>query len=513
MLRFAAYRDGQGVRNIDLAGAYMYGSDGVPVRADLVAAGHLVTCMKRTSGACALCVLWPAGKAGKMLLPTTRLPESPKPYNLNLELARAQIMRLYQRREEWAVFDLYGAEEIHREFNAIRGQFVEALKADIKDPPGAARIADETLEQALVFGEKMCLFHADAMAHRRSLAGETPPRMGGQVDLHIDNDAYRRRLSHAFDFVYLPISWRELEPKERVYEQDTLDTWINWAGREQLKVHLGPLLSFQPEYLPDWLYLWESDYNTLKNLIYGHIRRIVQRYRDQVNVWVVGSGLHSINTFNLSFDQIMELTRASCQLVKRLAPDSEVVIDLPMPWGEHYARNIRTIPPMRYADMAFQNNYAFDGFGIHLTMGIARDGYFLRDFLQVCGLLDAFQLYDKNMYITACQVPSSIEPDPTDIWAGQCDVAQGGIWHNGWSERLQAEWLQALLRMALARPFVQSVCWHDLADLPGHFLPHGGLLRRDLHPKMAYQELIHFRSSLAERFTASVEEGSAGASA
>ena len=79
-----------------------------------------------------------------------------------------------------------------------------------------------------------------------------------------------------------------------------------------------------------------------------------------------------------------------------------------------------------------------------------------------------------------------------------CDSAAGeaGHWHAVWSQRLQAEWLQAFWRIAMSKPFVETVCWRDLADYEGHDLPHGGLCRNDMQPKLAFKELRNFKASL-----------------
>jgi hypothetical protein len=99
--------------------------------------------------------------------------------------------------------------------------------------------------------------------------------------------------------------------------------------------------------------------------------------------------------------------------------------------------------------------------------------------------------------VTACQVPSSDEANQRDAFAGRLSIPEAGRWHTAWSPRLQAEWLQAFYRMAISKPFVESVCWRDLADLPGHFIPNGGLCTMNLKPKLAYKELRNFRAVLA----------------
>ncbi len=396
MLRFEVYNEGVPAKNIDLSGACVFGQESIPVRADLAAANGVITCTKRVPGACGLSLLWRAGQAGRFLLPTTRLPERAKPYILNVELARAIVTRISQKREDWGLFDFAGAESLNREFDAVKKKFVEALSA-IDDPAAASRLADEALENGVTLGEKIALFHADIFLDRRksNAAAASRTGFGCVVDLMSQTQSYQDRLREAVDFASIPVPWKHTEPKERVHQYAQVDAWINWAARNKKAVHAGPLVSFEPANLPEWLYIWEHDYETLRDLIYEHIQRIVQRYERQVRLWKVVSGINAYNNFDLSFEQLMELTRMSCLLVKKIVPKATVVIELAMPFGEYYARNQRTIPPLLYADMAVQSGIKFDAFGIQLFMGVPVDGMYVRDLLQVSSLLDEFVSLSK----------------------------------------------------------------------------------------------------------------------
>ncbi|MGB2819677.1 MAG: endo-1,4-beta-xylanase [Phycisphaerae bacterium] len=495
MLRFDVFRNDGPLNDIDLDGAYVFGQDGIPVRADLAASNGQVSCIKRAPGACGLALLWEAGRAGRFLLPTTRVPQRNEPYNLNVELARAQIGRIIQKREDWGLFDFPSAKGLNKEFAAVRKTFVSSLQAG--EPVEAAALADRALADSVTLGEKMTLFHADILLQRRKASGSLAD-VGCVVDLFASADEYTGRLREAFDFIRVPLPWKQTEPKERHYQYSHVDAWINWAARTKKRMHAGPLLSFEPMHLPEWLYIWEHDYEALRDLTYEHIQRIVQRYERHVSLWNVVSGIHAHNSFNLNFDQLMELTRMSCLLVKKLAPQSEVLIDLTMPWGEYYARNQRTIPPLLYADIAVQSGIKFDAFGLQLYMGVPVDGHYVRDLMQISSLLDEFVGFGKSLHITACSVPSNVAPDAWDAWGGEKPVPKGGQWHQPWSPRLQAEWLQAFCRVALSKPFVESVCWRDLADYEGHYIPHGGLCRNNMEPKLSYRELRNFRAALTE---------------
>jgi hypothetical protein len=497
MLRFDVYHNGQPVTDIELSGAYLFGQESIPVRSDLAAESGRILCPKRVPGACGLALLWECGAAGRFLLPTTRLPDRAKPYNLNVELARAQLMRIAQKREDWGLFDFPSAEGLNSEFNAVRKEFVRALKTD--DGGKAADVADRALVDGVTVGEKMALFHADVLLDRRRAVAQGSPARAGfgcMIDLLSQSEPYQQRLVETFDFFSIPMAWNQIELKEHSHDFGQVDSWVNWAARVRRPIHAGPLVSFEQASLPEWLYIWENDYETLRELIYEHIQQVVKRYEKQVSVWKVVSGINAYNSFDLNFEQLMELTRMSCLLVKKLVPRAQVIIELAMPWGEYYARNPRTVPPLLYADMAVQSGIKFDGFGIQIYMGVPEDGFFVRDLMQISSLLDELVVLSKPIHVTACEVPSDTRADNWDAWGGKAVVSKAGCWHNPWSQRLQAEWLQAFFRVAMSKPYVESICWRDLADYEGHHMPHGGLCRNDLEPKLAYKELRNFKASL-----------------
>ena len=71
----------------------------------------------------------------------------------------------------------------------------------------------------------------------------------------------------------------------------------------------GPLINFDPAYVPEWMFIWEHDYDTLRELAYDYVQKVVQRYRRAISVWNVVAGVHTNSAFILSFEQVIELTR------------------------------------------------------------------------------------------------------------------------------------------------------------------------------------------------------------
>jgi hypothetical protein len=430
------------------------------------------------------------------MLSTVRLQERREPYILNVELARARLGQIAQKKEDWGLYDYPGTEELDRLVEEAMNHFVAAMKLQ-DNPPAASLEADQALALAVSASEALALFHARVFIDRRlATANSSLVQFGCWVDMHGTNKAYRQRLREAFDFCHLPLSWKQIEPKEQEFNWSAPDLWVDWLTRQGVPIKMGPLTCFSQHLLPDWIYIWENNFDNVRDLIYEHIGRIVKRYGSRVSMWGVATGIHSHNTFKFNFEQLIELTRMAATLAKKLAPDSTTLIELDCPFGEYYARNQRTIPPLLYADMTVQSGISFDGFGLHFYYGVPEDGMYVRDLMAISALLDQFSNFGKPVHITACQVPSNNTPDSWDFWAGAKVPSEAGYWRREWDEHIQAQWLENFYRIAASKPFVESICWRDLADYEGHYLPHGGLLNGDLTPKPAYQNHLRVREDL-----------------
>jgi len=496
MLRFAVYHDGKPARSVNLAGAYVVGSDGVPVRADLDFKGGEIICTKKTAGPAGLALPWSVGSGGRMVAETTRLPERDRPYNLHVELLRGRLMRISQKREDWGLHDFEGTEDITAQIDKARNQLVAALTADT--PAQASAAAEQGLTVGLHAAELLSAFHAQIFLNRRRQVGGFPKRLFGcVVDLDRTDAAYQKHLLEAFDYITIPFNWREIEPREKEFNWDKIDRWVEWAAKHRMPIRGSGFVCFLERHVPDWLYIWEHDFEAVRDLIYEHIRRIIGRYGQYIQVWEVISGIHAENCFSFNFEQLMELTRMTTAVTKQLAPRSTTIVDLVTPWGEYYARNQRTIPPLLYAEMIVQSGVNFDAFGLQCYFGLGAESLYVRDIFQISAMLDRFSAFGKPVHITGIQVPSDVTSEPTEIWGSKTTVKAGGAWHRDWSEETQRAWLKRVFHIALSKPFIEGVTWRSLADGGHGYLPHGGLLRADLTPKPAFEELLAIRKDLS----------------
>lgn len=491
MLRFNLVENGQSA--IDLGSIHLVGTDGVPLRADIQVNSGQILCEKRTAGPAAIAMLWNVPGVGRILVESARVQERERPYNLHRELARGALMRIAQKREDWGLMDEAQIGEIGREIAEARKHFVEAVKAD--DDKEIAKHADQALAKALTSAEQMSLTYADSMlARRHQIGGFGRRTFGCSIELNQATEAYRNQLVEAFDFARVPAVWREIESKEQAVDWSKIDPWVDWLSKRRIPIRMGPLVSFDERMLPDWLYMWENDFESVRDLIYNHIRRVVGRYGSFVHAWEVISGIHCENSFNFNFEQLMELTRLAAAVCKQVAPKSATIICLKSLWGEYYARNQRTIPPLLYADMAVQSGIHFDAFGLDFTFGAGGGASPVRDMFQISAMIDRLASLGKPFHITAIGVPSAAEASPAD--APEPDGGAAGYWKREWDEQTQGEWAREFLRISLSKPYVETVCWSHLSDRPDALPAHSGLLGDGLRRKPAYDVFRLFRKQL-----------------
>jgi len=547
MLRYVALERTKSDKDHPLSGAYLIGPDSVPIAGEVICDQGIIRCEKNTNEAAALALqvdldqrLLDEVDQGDEVLPgvtlrplgvltlrTCLLPDRDRPYLLPLELARHRIMAFLNRLEDWQAFDIPETHPVMRLFECARTVFTDALVASsnsMEQGSPAARLALRALWIAVEASERLTLLIADRDFQDRitgrmylSITEDGPtiskkakpvlhptrggvvlpqrPAIGCAVSPATFDFRTKQAIEKSCDFITMPMRWIEMEPREGEYSYTPTDKWIEWAIRTaRLPVVAGPLIDFRPTSVPDWLYIWENDYETLRELVYEHIKAIVTRYRRTVTRWTVCSGLHTGEHFKLSFEQMMDLTRICVLLVRKLHPRSSVQIEITQPWGEYHTGDRQTLPPTLYAEMLSQAGVQIDAFSLRVQMGMNSVGHTTRDLLAFSSMLDHYAMLDRPIALSAVGVPSSAPAEP-----GQGEPA-AGHWRGEWSPIAQADWLSAAMGIALSKPYIQSVCWQDLAQQEGSpsEMPAGGLLGEKYHPRPALDRLIELRNSVAQ---------------
>lgn len=495
-VKFEIYRDGQRVVNFQPVAAFAVGPESVPIPGDITVKDGILTVSRVDEVPMGLGLLWDAGAIGTYHLETTRLQPREKPYILNVELARLRLMKIVQKQEDWNLFDFPRAERFTARFKEAQELFSDAL-TKLEEPAVAARLADEALARAIALSEELGMFHMELLVNRRRQANSFVRHIFGcRVDCTVQNQKYREMLAGNFDYAVLPMPWKVLQPQEGEFDTQLIDGWAEALTKKRIPIIAGPLVNFDESDIPDWMFIWENDFDTVRELAYEHVQRLVGRYKRAVSLWNVAAGLATNRAFSLSFEQMIEMTRLLVAQVKNVLPSARTLVTVSQPFGEYHAKTATSVAPMLYAEMVAQAGINFDGFALELELGVPKPGMFMRDLFQVSCLLDRFSTLGRPVFITAVSVPGRATPDQGDRSEGRLDPGAAGRWRRPWDPQLQADWMEAVYHVALSKPFVESVAWGNLADI-NQTVPGGGLLDDMFQPKPVYDRLQQMREKFA----------------
>jgi hypothetical protein len=495
-IKFEIYRQGVRVTTFDPIAALAIGPESVPIPGDVTFKDGLLVVSRLEEGAAGVSLLWDAGPIGQFILETTRVQQREASYILNVELARFRLMKIVQKQEDWNLFDFPKAEKYTAKLKEAQALFAEALgKLDM--PTEAATLADKSLAIAIELSEQLSLFHADLLINRRRASGAFVKHIFGcRADATVRGEKYKDALATQFDYAVLPFTWKQMQPEEQSFDTESVDGWIEHLTRKRIPIIGGPMICFDEDHVPEWTFIFENDFDTLRELAYEYVHKVVHRYRKAVAMWNVCAGLHKRGSFGLTFEQIIELTRLLVTQVKTLIPGARTLITITHAFGEYNAKAPNSVPPMLYAERVTQAGITFEAFGLELEMGVPSAGHFTRDLFQISCLLDKFSTLGRPVFLTGICAPGRASADPGDT-GQRVDPSRGGRWHRPWDPKLQAEWMDAVYHLALSKPYIESIAWGNLADLHPS-LPGGGLLDDSLQPKPAFTRLQEMREKFRQ---------------
>jgi len=491
-VKFHVFQHGQLAAEFNPCGAYMFGTDGISVRrARIEFKRGYIDCIRPNLETAGLALLWPIAGAGKILLPTTCVPERKRPYNLNVEIARAKLMQITNRREDWSFFD--DVEGMENTAKRSQDLFIDAIQ-NISHPRKASQLADESLKEAMVYSEKLAVRQGKSLFDkRRRSRGFGRGCLGCRIaPSRMTESAYVEKLLESFASVTVPINWARVEPRRGHFDFSEVDHCISMLGRRKIVIGAGPLLRFTRDHLPDWLLNAGVGFEKIRELAYQFVSKVVTRYAGVVHRWYAISGLNAYNQFNFTFEQILEMTRAANMAVRAAGSRAVRIIEVSNPWGEYYASVTNSIPPFVYMDMVVQGGTSFDAFALQMRFGKDETGMHLRDMLQISSVLDCFAPISKPLHITDVEIPSAPGKGP---FSGEV----AGLWHHPWTRTQQSQWLERFYRIALSKPFVEAVNYGHLADEDGGSIANSGLLTSDYERKESFDAIRRLYASMFKR--------------
>ena len=450
-----------------LSRIYVAGSEEIPWSTRASWVGEDLVVERSTSDSGNVYVPWQVEGVGTRMLSTATLREREKPYLLEVELARGLIQRIRNRLFIW---ERQGLETPQAPLDQLRLATREfSLAATTQHEPAEATVAaNRAIVLALAASEELVAHYSQQAIAARQQQTSVSTLMGVSLDAEVPCVEVRRQLVEACNLVELPVAWRSIEKSEGKRDWKHTDAQLAWAQKAGLKVSGGPLLRLDDSGMPDWMVLWEDDFDNLARLMLEHVEAVVTRYAGRVHLWHVASRVNTGKLYSLEEEQRLHLVAQTLEVVRQIDPRTPTVVSFDQPWAEYLSGPGEALAPLHYADALVRADLGVSGFGLEINSGYYPGGSSHRATLELGRLLDQWSVWGLPLMVHL-STPSTIASNTQAKSTARIDLAYQE------AEDPQKEWAASVLPLLFARSSVQVVLWNQLDDSQPHEFANGGL--------------------------------------
>ncbi|HZW34683.1 MAG TPA: endo-1,4-beta-xylanase [Isosphaeraceae bacterium] len=459
----------------DYRTAYITGLDRTPGRVGVDLRNGLMTCVRDTTESGRLFVPWPIEGQGMPIIGTATLAERPTPYVLAVELARGRLNDVRNQLADWIQMGLRSTPELEQALDQAQRDFIRAATSPDR-PEVCHAAAQSSLRWASEAGDLlMAAYTAQVFQSRLASTSKLPTLLGCVLDYDPLKVSPALEWPRTFNACQLSTSWKQMAPTEGQYRWDLFDAQLAWCRRNRLAIEAGPLIEFRKGALPDWLWLWEGDFETITGLVVDFVRQAVTRYRGKVPLWQVVHRPASGEVLGLTEEEQVRIAARAVQIARQTDPSAQLIIGVDRPWAEWMGTSHFQLGPLHLCDYLLRAELGISGVAIEIAPGYSAPGSHLRDLFEFSKLLDLYSLLNVPLHLVMV-VPSAGGPDPL----AEPDVRiESSQWPAPPDEAMQAGWGARWIALAVAKPFVRTVSWLQSSDAVPHLYPHGGLVRPD----------------------------------
>lgn len=288
-----------------------------------------------------------------------------------------------------------------------------------------------------------------------------------------DNANYEKHFAELLNFATLPFYWWNYERQQGQPDDARTDEIVRWCKAHNVTTKGHPLAWnwAQPPWLPD-----EPEVAMQAQL--DRIRRCVQRFTNDIDIWdVVNEATH------YDRPQAKERAPALTEAIRRMGVGEYVrqafkAAHQANPKAMLIINDYRTDPS--YAEKIISQLVDETGQPLYDVIGIQshmHGGYWgAQRTWEVC---EQFAKFGKPLHFTETTLVSG--PRIKDPWH---TTPEG--------EKRQAEQVSEFYRVLFSHPAVEAVTWWDFTDQNAWQGAPAGLIRADMTPKPAYEQLHQF---------------------
>jgi len=463
------------IQSTDFRRAYITGLDRTPSRLGVELRNGLMTCVRDTIESGRLFVPWPIPGYGMPIVGTATLAERPVPYVLAVELARGKLNDVRNQLADWKLMGLRPTDELEQALGEAQHAFIRAATSTDR-PDVSLEAAQACLQAATRAGDLLMDAYTNQILQSRLMATSrlparlaclmdaTPPKLPPSVDW-----------AATFNTCHVGVSWKQIAPAEGRYSWDVFDTQLAWGKGLGMAVEAGPLVDFRQGALPDWIWLWQGDGETISGLVAEFVRQAVGRYKGKVPLWHVVHRIASGEILGLSEEDQIRIAARAIQVARQTDPSAQLTIGVDRPWAEWMGSSHFQLGPLHLCDYLLRADIGLSGVAIEIAPGYSAPGSHIRDLFEFSRLLDLYSLLNVPLHVWMA-LPSGGGTDPNADQQIQVPLAQ---WAAPPSDTLQANWGARWMALCVAKPFVRTLSWLAASDGLPHLYPHSGLVRPD----------------------------------
>ena len=465
--------------------AYLSGADHIawPVRTTVD--GENLLLQRAVSDSANLHVPWLVDGRGLLVLTTGSLIERPEPYPLPLELARGTLVQVRNQLSEWQMTGLMPPPAIGKRLAmAVEKLSWAVVKQD--DSAVSARYAEDSLRATLDAADLLATAYAEQPARWKKFQTATP-LLGADLGMTLLDEYVSRHFLTTFNAAETPICWRDVETTEGHFDWATTDRQIEWCRTHGLKVLAGPLLLLDRRALPDWLSLFEDEFEDVVACVSTFIQAAVKRYRGKVDGWICAGRVNAAEVLAISEQDRVQLVARAVELVRSLDPVTPALVSFDQPWAECLRQRRSDFPPLHFADALVRADLGLGGLMLEINIGSHPGGTLPRQPLEFHRQIDAWTKLGLPLWLSLSS-PGGRGEDPLALRKA---TTSAGCW----TPEAQQAWALRFVPLALGKPAVQGVIWNQLCDSQPHDFPHAGLFDAARKAKPALRTLAAIRQT------------------
>lgn len=435
---------------------------------------------------------WNVAGRGELTLGTATLIERESPYLLAVELARGRMNRIRNLTAEWSHGGLQIPAELRDRIRAALAAFaVAATRQD--DAEAASRQAASVVEDSIGIAQRLAECYVQHAADIRQANGQPlDSLLGVNLSHEPPQRPWEKKLRTAFNAAWVPLNWMHVEAEESEADWSAYDKQMAWCRKAGMRVCGGPLLQMDHRGLPDWLCLWEGEFDNLLPIVGDYVKSAVERYQGKVHLWHAASRINGRNILSLSEEDKLRLVVHAIDVIRQTDSETPVIVSFDQPWGEYLSRVESDLSPLHIADALVRSGLGISAIGLEWNVGYHPLGTATYDVLEVSQKIDLWTLLGLPLIISIT-VPNSTAKDEQSRQASKPMIRSDGAHPDP-----QLAWLRSNLPLIASKPAVRGIVWNQVRDAAAHDYPNGGLFDAEDQEKPSLGYIREFRDQFLD---------------